>query len=89
MTWPQHYIFIGLENKRPTYDQLDPVTFIAAWCLKGALHLQESDRMKNLQYLSNLLQDASDFSFEEAEACHAMVLTTMEFDKLSWQDILE
>ena len=33
-----------------------------------------------------LLDDASDFSFENAKACHAVVLTTVEHDKLSWQD---
>ena len=77
MAWPQHYVFVGPEKKRPTYDQLDPVTFMAG-CLKGVLDLQEPD-LNNLKYLSDLLQDASDFSFEAAKACHAMVLTTMKF----------
>ena len=54
--------------------------------LKGALDLEESDRLKNLHYLADLLQDASDFSFDNAKACHAVVLTTMEHDKVSWQD---
>ena len=60
-----------------------------AGCLKGALDLQEPDSLNNLQYLSDLLQDASDLSFEADKASHVMVLTTMEFDKGSWQDTLE
>ena len=32
------------------------------------------------------MEDASDFSFENAKACHAVVLTTMEADKLTWLD---
>ena len=58
-------------------------------CLQGALDLPEPDKAKNLKYLSELLQDTSDFSFDSAKACHAMVLTSMEFDKVSWQDMAE
>ena len=57
-----------------------------AGCLKGALDLPDQDRNKNLHYSADLLQDASDLSFEGAKACHAVVLTTMEHDKVSWQD---
>ena len=60
-----------------------------AGCLQGALDLPEPDKGKKLKYLSELLQDASDFSFDSAKACHAMVLTSMEFDKVSWQDTVE
>ena len=35
------------------------------------------------------MEDASDFSFEGARACHAVVLTTMEQDKCSWTDTHE
>ena len=54
-----------------------------AGVIKGALDLSQSDRMCQLKYLANLLEDASDFSFENAKACHAVVLTGMEHDKLS------
>ena len=32
------------------------------------------------------MEDAADFTFESAKACHAVVLTTMEADKLDWFD---
>ena len=32
------------------------------------------------------MEDAADFTFENAKACHAVVLTTMEADKLDWFD---
>ena len=35
------------------------------------------------------MEDASDFSFESARACHAVVLTTMEQDKFSYFDVNE
>ena len=38
-------------------------------CIRGALDLDNSEKDKNLEYLANLLEDASDFCFENAKAC--------------------
>ena len=35
------------------------------------------------------MEDASDFGFENARNCHAVVLTTMEADKLDWSNTNE
>ena len=86
--WPQNFVLIGKDKRRPTYDQLSPTLFMAG-CIKGALRLPQADKNKKLQYLANLLEDASDFSFEGAKACHAVVLTSMECDELTWQDTYE
>ena len=40
-------------------------------------------------HLAHLMEDASDFGFENARNCHAVVLTTMEADKLDWSDTNE
>ena len=88
MPWPQHYLLVGKDKSRPTYDQLTTVQWVSG-CIKAAMDLQESDKNFALQYLSNLLDDASDFSFDSAKACHAVVLTNMEQDRLSWSDTLE
>ena len=37
-----------------------------------------------LDYLGNLMEDASDFSWDSAKACHAILLTNMEADRVSW-----
>ena len=34
--------------------------------------------------LANLMEDASDFSWDSAKTCHAILLTNMEADKVSW-----
>ena len=85
VAWPHHYVLVGKDRKPPTYDQLCPTRWMAG-CLKAAMDLPQPDRDQNLQCLINLLEDASDFSFDNAKACHAVVLTTMEHDKISWQD---
>ena len=83
--WPQNYVLTGLSKTRPTYDSLNPFQWMAG-ALRGALDLPSNERDHKLEYLASLLEDASDFSFESAHACHAVVLTTMEQDKCSWLD---
>ena len=39
-----------------------------------------------LDYLDNLMEDASDFSWEAAKASHAIALNNMEADRLKWTD---
>ena len=56
---------------------------------EGCLGPGRIGQVEKLDYLADLLQDASDFSFDSAKACHAVVLTTMEHDKVSWQDTSE
>ena len=85
VTWPHHYILAGKDKKPITYDQLQPTQWMSG-CLQAAMDLPQPDRDHNLHYLINLLNDASDFSFDNAKACHAVVLTSMEHDKVAWQE---
>ena len=39
-----------------------------------------------LDYLGNIMEDASDFSWESAKAAHAILLTNMEADRLNWAE---
>ena len=39
-----------------------------------------------LQYLGDIMEDASDFSWVSAKACHAVLLCEMERGKVSWSD---
>ena len=39
-----------------------------------------------LDYLGNIMEDAFDFSWDSAKACHAIVSTSMDADRLSLTD---
>ena len=39
-----------------------------------------------LDILGNIMENASDFTLDSAKACHAVVLTNMEDDRLNWTD---
>ena len=47
---------------------------------------QACNRAAMLDYLGNLMEDASDFSWEAAKASHAILLINMEGDRLNWGD---
>ena len=83
--WPQNYILTGRDKSRPTYDSLSPTQWMAG-AIRAALDLTPVEKDHKLEYLASLMEDASDFSFESARACHAVVLTTMEQDKCQWSD---
>ena len=83
--WPQNYVLVGPNKKRPSYDTLNPMEWTSG-IIKAALDLPNPQRDQKLEYVSSLLEDAADFSFESAKACHAVVLTTMENDRLDWKD---
>ena len=83
--WPQHYVLVGPNKERPSYDSLKPTQWITG-VIRAALDLPPAEKDKKFEYIANLMKDASDFSFESARACHAVVLTTMEADRLTWLD---
>ena len=39
-----------------------------------------------LDYLGNIMEDASDFSWESAKVAHAFLLTNMEADRVNWSE---
>ena len=45
VAWSQHYVLIGPEKKCPTYDQLEPIQWMAG-CLQGALDFPDVEKQK-------------------------------------------
>ena len=39
-----------------------------------------------LDYLGNVMEDASDFSWDSAKAAHAILLTNMEAERVTWSE---
>ena len=74
---PQNFILTGSRKTRPTYGDLTVTQWVSGfvWCIQE----EKSDAAKEcmLDYLGNLMEDASDFSWEAAKASHAIALTNM------------
>ena len=84
--WPKNFILTGANKTRPTYDDLSITQWVAGFIRCVQEEKQECNRASMLDYLGNLMEDASDFSWEAAKASHAILLTNMEGDRLNWGD---
>ena len=84
--WPQNYVLGGPNKKRVSFDDLSCPQFVAGFIRSVQLKTDETEKENMLEYLASLMEDASDFSFDSAKACHAVLLTSMEADRCSWLD---
>ena len=84
--WPQHFIFTGTHKTRPSYDDLTITQWVSGFmrCIQD--EKSETVRASMLDNLCNLMEDASDFSWDSAKACHAILLTNMEANRISWNE---
>ena len=82
--WPQNFILTGNQKTRPTYDDLSITQWVSGFVRCIQEEKAETCRSAMLDYLANLMEDASDFSWDSAKACHAILLTNMEADRVSW-----
>ena len=69
-----------------TYDQLSLTQWVQGFCRNV---LEESDRGRRdimISYLSDLMEDTTDFSWQGVKAAHAVLLCEMERGALHWED---
>ena len=85
MACPHHYVLTGDTKERIPYNQLKPTQSMAG-ALKAVINLPRKQKDKKITYPANLMEDASDFGFQNACACHAVDLTTMEADNFDLLD---
>ena len=84
--WPQNFILTGSRKVRPSYDDLTMSQWVSGFVRCIQEEKSEAAKSSMLDYLGNLMEDASDFSWESAKALHAIVLTNMEADRLQWTE---
>ena len=84
--WPQNFILTGAHKTRPTYDDLTITQWVSGFvrCIQEEKSASNRDLM--LDYLGNLMEDVSDFSWDSAKAAHAILLTNMEADRVTWPE---
>ena len=83
--WRGH-ILRGVSKQRITYDQLNLTQFIQGFA-KNIFEEQNPNICESmLQYLADLMEDATDFSWTNAKVSHAVLLCEMERGSLTWSD---
>ena len=76
--WPHEYVLAGTNKERVTYDQLTMGQWVAGFCRTMRDESDKNCKEAMLNYLISLLDDANDFSWSAAKACHAVLLCRME-----------
>ena len=86
VSYPHEFILGGVSRQRVTYDQLCLTQWMQGFC-KNILE-EKSNARKTIMvsYLSDLMEDATDFTWQRAKAAHAVLMCEMERGSLKWED---
>ena len=84
--WPHEAILGGFNRQRVTYDQLSLTQWVQGFC-KNILEEKSSHRRDTMvSYLGDLMEDATDFTWQGAKAAHAVLMCEMERGSVKWED---
>ena len=85
--WSHEFVLSGQNKDRVTYNQLSPVQWMPGFCRTMQEESDITIREYMLDYVIDLLDDATDFSWSSAKASHAVLLCRMEQGEIkSWLD---
>ena len=76
----------GPTKQRVTYDNLSLTQFVQGFVKNVLDEPNQKSRDKMLAYLGDLMEDATDFTWANAKAAHAVLLCQMERGVLTWAD---
>ena len=80
--WPHYHVFRAGSAKSVKYDDLSLSEFVFGYCCQVLELLGKegasSKISRRLEHLRDLMEDTSDFSFDQAKAYHAIVLNRFE-----------
>ena len=86
VAWPHEAILGGVNRTRLTYDQLTMAQWVQGFCRNIVDEKDEVIREKMITYMGDLMEDATDFAWQGANAAHAVLLCEIERGVVSWQD---
>ena len=87
--WPQDLAFVGSLRKRPSYDQLTTCQWMLGF-LRICQEEQDATIRENMvEYLTELLQDTCDYSWESAKGAHSVLLHRMQDGVVNWSNLKE
>ena len=86
--WPHEYVLAGSTKELVSCNQLTPIQWMAGFCRSMREEINEKNREFMLDYLVNLLEDTTDFSWAAAKASHAVLLCRMEQGEVKdWSEV--
>ena len=86
VAWPQDTILGGHNRQRVTYDQLNLTQWVQGFAQNMLDQKSQKTKDQMLQYLVDIMADATDFSWQNAKAAHAVLLCDMERGAVTWDN---
>ena len=86
VAWPHEAILGGATRSRLSYDQLTMSQWVQGFCKNMLEEKDHKIREKMIQYMGELMEDATDFSWQGAKAAHAVLLCEFERGGSNWED---
>ena len=86
VAWPHKPILGGSSRQRVTYDQLTLTQWVQGFCRNIMEGTSRECKDAMISYMSDLMEDATDFTWQGAKASHAVMLCEMERGVLTWED---
>ena len=86
VAWPHDHVLGGVTRQRVSYDQLSLTQFIQGFTRNILDESDEKIREQMLWYMSDLMEDATDFTWASAKAAYAVLLCEMERGTVCWSD---
>ena len=85
--WPQEACFIGPSRIRVRYDELTQPQWTAGITAIAAEEKDPVIQRNMFTYLASILQDTCDFGFKSCLGAHALILSNIEDQILTWEDL--
>ena len=86
VAWPHKSILGGPSRQRVCYDQLSLPQFVQGFTRNILDETNRDFKEKKLVYLGKLMEDTTDFSWQNAKEAHAVLLCDMEQGSVTWND---
>ena len=88
VAWPHLGVYEGSERQAAEYDPLIIPKFLAGYMdtIVNSYHTLQEETLVRLHHLRELMLDAAAYPWPNIRNYHAIVLSEMEHDRLSWID---
>ena len=86
VAWPHEAILGDANRTRLTYDQLSMSQWVQGFCKNVLDEPDQKIREKMIQYMGELMEDATDFTWQGAKAAYAVLLCEFERGSVNWED---
>ena len=84
--WLQNFVLGGNNKSRVSYDNLSWCQWVSGFAMIAREESNVDTKNSMLDYLSEIMEDANNFSWQSAKASHAVLLCRMEEGKVEWSE---